>query len=279
MRQISIASSSDQKEVLAFLEKQELIVHAWLIREVSHALQRYTDWESVVICRLHDELVGVAHIIDQRKFPEDARQPGFKPGNDYEVRMDAVDRKTVEALIEAFPIDALGEFWIFRPMIQEYLQELPNATRTDGDLYFTVSPECFRPVTGEEVIELTAADAHLFEGCEKQHLLDHDPERSRPFAIIRNSRVATSVGTFVAKPKTETKNQTTGISDLYTETQYRRMGLGKQLVSHVTEIILHDGHDPIYWTEPENTASRALAMKLGYQQVGQVMVFHWVKET
>jgi len=109
--------------------------------------------------------------------------------------------------------------------------------------------------------------------------LDRDLKKFRTFAIIRNSRIATSVEIFIAKPKTETKNQTIAIAALYTETQYRCMGLGKQLVSHVTKTIFHDGHDPIYWTEPENTASQALAMKLGYRQVTQAITFHWVKKT
>jgi hypothetical protein len=272
MYQISIATNSEREEILAFLEKQGLVVNAWLIWDVSDALQRCVDWESVMICRFHGDLVSVAYIINQRKIP---RNPSdWKPDNDYDVHMDAVDRETVESLIDAFPTDLLGDFWVFRPMIQEYFQELPDATHNDGDLYFTVSPEHFRPVTGEKIIELTAVDAHLFEGCEKQRSRE---DMHRIFAILRNDRVATSVSLGFVTPKTAIKNRVEAIMDLYTETKYRRMGLGSQLVSHVTEMILHNSHVPVYWTEPENIASQGLAKGLGYWQVGKAIFYHWRK--
>jgi predicted GNAT family acetyltransferase len=56
------------------------------------------------------------------------------------------------------------------------------------------------------------------------------------------------------------------------------MGLGKRLVSHVTEIILQDGNVPIYWTEPENIASQSLAKSLGYYQIGQKIIYRWRKK-
>jgi len=270
MYQISIASNPDREEIFAFLEKQGSVLNAWLIWEVSDAFQYNPDGISVLICRLGDEIVGVAHILDWIKTPPGPS--GWKPNYDYDVRMDAVDREAVEALVEAFPIGLLGHFWIFRPMIQEYFQELSDATHTDGDLYFTVSPEHFRPVTGEKVIELTAADAHLFEGCEKQRSWE---DGDHIFAIIRNDRVATSVSLGFVTPKTAIKNRVEAIMDLYTETKYRRMDLGSQLVSHVTEVILHNNHVPVYWTEPENIASQALAKGLGYFQVGKAIFYRW----
>ena len=108
MYQISIASNSEREEIFAFLEKQGSVLNAWLIWDISDALQRCEEWESVMICRLHSELVGVAYILNQRKIP---RNPSdWKPDYDYDVRMDAVDREAVEALVEAFPIGLLGHF-------------------------------------------------------------------------------------------------------------------------------------------------------------------------
>ena len=272
---IEQAHTSDRQEVLAFLERQGLVENAWLIREVSDALQRCEVWESVMICRIRGELVGVANIFDQGKFPAEYRAPGFQPREDYDVRMDAVGRGAMEALIEALPTDHLVFFRSFRPMIQEYFRELPDAICSEGDPYFTVSPECFRPVAGEGVIELTAADIGLFEGCERHRSWEDKPEEAQIFAIVRDERAATSTAVVPITPAIGTKRRVMIISGLYTETQYRRMGLGRQLVSHVTEMILRDGHVPMYWTEPENTASLALAEGLGYRQIGQEISCRW----
>ncbi|MHA2303252.1 MAG: hypothetical protein ACXACD_20100, partial [Candidatus Thorarchaeota archaeon] len=65
----SIGTSHDRQEVVAFLERQGLVKNAWLIRSVSDALQRCEVWESVMICQLREELVGVAYILNQRKIP------------------------------------------------------------------------------------------------------------------------------------------------------------------------------------------------------------------
>jgi len=252
-----------------------LLENAWFIWGVSDTLQRCTDWDSVVICRLHDDIVGVASIVDYRKIPPSPS--GSKPDNDYESRIDAVNRDAVKVLLEAFPTDALGNFQIFHPMIQEYFRELPDAKRMGGDLYFSVSAERFQPVTGESVIELTANDVGLFEGCEKERSWEYSD--SPVFAIMRDDRVAASVGVGAVIPKAaKTKRRVIAISGLYTETRYRRMGLGRQLVSHVTAKILNDGNVPIYWTEPENIASQSLAKSLGYWQIGQMITYRWRKE-
>ena len=276
----TVLGSPDREEILAFLERRGLAENAWLISCVFDTLQRREMSESVVICRLREELVGVAWILDRRKIP--AEDTDFNPGRDYDVRMDAVDREAVEALIEAVPTDQLGSFDIFRPMIQEYFGELRGAARMEGDLYFTVSPECFRPVAGEpvageEVVGLTAADAGLFEGCERQRRWEHMGEEHRVFGIVRDGRAATSTGVAPITPDTGTTRRGIAISGLHTETRYRRMGLGKRLVSYVTDMILREGHAPIYWTEPENTASQALAKGLGYWQVGQEIRYLWRK--
>jgi len=89
------------------------------------------------------------------------------------------------------------------------------------------------------------------------------------FAIVRNERAATSTGIGPVTPAIETKRRVMVISGLYTETQYRRMGLGKQLVSHVTEMILRDGHVPMYWTEPEKPHRRRWLKDLATGRLGK----------
>ncbi|HIE26401.1 TPA: GNAT family N-acetyltransferase [Candidatus Poribacteria bacterium] len=216
-------------------------------------------------------------MLDQTKVPAGDRAPGYDPGRDYDVRMDAEDASAAEAMIAALPSNQLGHFTIFRPLIQEYFEALPGMERSEGDLYFTVSLERFRPVAGEEVIELTAADAGLFEGCERQRRWEDMGEEHRVFGIVRDGKVATSTGVAPITPAIATKRRVIAISGLYTETRYRRMGLGKRLVSYVTELILQDGHAPLYWTEPDKVASQSLAQGLGYWQIAQNMTYLWRK--
>jgi GNAT superfamily N-acetyltransferase len=113
---------------------------------------------------------------------------------------------------------------------------------------------------------LTAADAHLFEGCERQPNWEYYDWGRRHFGIVRDGRVATSTCVALIPPG-EPRTRVMAISGLYTETRYRRMGLGKRLVSYATELILREGYIPIYWTEPDNTASQSLVKGLGYWQV------------
>ena len=112
------------------------------------------------------------------------------------------------------------------------------------DLFFTVSSERFRPVAGEEVVELTSADAGLFEGCETQEVWERNwpylSEAHHCFGIVRDGKVASS--TYVGPihdqfrdsdlPPGELESPVIAISGLHTETRYRRMGLGKRLVSY-----------------------------------------------
>lgn len=273
--QTSIASSQDHEKVIAFLEKQGLLENSWLIRSVSDAFQYNPDYISVVICQLHDELAGVAYILDYRKLPPDPARD--KMDYNCEVNIDAVNHEAFKTLLGIFPDDTRGNSQIFRPIIQECFRELPNAKGMEDDFYFTVSAKTFQPVKGENVIELTANDIGLFEGCEEP--LSWEYNRSPVFAIIRNGRVATSVVVFDVIPRIAgAKHRVIAVSGLYTETKYRRMGLGKQLVSHVTEKILNDGNLPIYWTDPKNIASQSLAKSLGYWQFGQKIIYRWGKK-
>jgi len=267
MYRSSIASDADRNQILAFLEQRGLVQNAWLIQQVYGPSEQ----DTVLVCRRHNKVMGIACF-----WPRDPRQVQPQPYT-YLVHMDAVNRDAVEGLIEPLPAGERISFDLFNPMIQEYFDGLLEATREDGDLYFTVSRDRFRPVMGEDVIEVTAADAGLFEGCERQPSWEDMAEESRRFAIVRKGRVATRTGVCPITPHNATKRRVVVISGLYTETPHRCMGLGRRLVSHITEMILCEGNLPMYWTEPDNAASQRLARSLGYWQYAQRVNYLWRK--
>ena len=94
-------------------------------------------------------------------------------------------------------------------------------------------------------------------------------------AILRNGRVATSASLAPRTPKGATRCRVMCISGLYTQRRHRRTGLGRRLVSYLTELILRDGNVPEYWAEPDNVASRNLAASLGYWQYAQKVDYLW----
>ncbi len=276
MYQVSKASLADFDEIAAFLEQRGLAQNVAILQPMHPEMWAWEEW-SVLLCRRGRQIAGVETVFDHRK----SRRPsGWKPTSDYEGSMDCVDKWAVKALVAALP-PGRGRFRLLRPVVQEYFDQLPGVERGDADFYFTVSPERFRPVAGEGVIELTAADGALFEGCERAALGDPlalvREGSGRKFAILRRGRVAASAGVGSMTPHTGTKREVIAISGVFTEPQYRRLGLGKRLVSHVTELILSDGNVPIYWTEPDNLPSQALARGLGYWQFGEMTTYFWRK--
>ena len=125
------------------------------------------------------------------------------------------------------------------------------------------------------MVELTEADAGLFEGFGQQPRWEHAHVERRLFAIVLDGKVAASVSCTPITPKEATKPLVVSVGGLYTQTPHRRQGLGRRLVSHVTELILSDGNLPIYWTEPGNTASQRLCKSLGYWQYAQKVNYLW----
>jgi GNAT superfamily N-acetyltransferase len=268
----SNASSEDRDEILSFLESRGLVENAYLIGDVWYELNGPQDWRSIIVCRARRGLSGVASI-SWTDSPSRERW-----GYDYVALMDAAEREAVAALSRTLPADRTGSIELFTSLTQEYFDGLPDAERREGDLYFTVSAERFQPVAGDPVIEVTAADLHLYEGCDRQPSREdweHRDEESRRMAILRNGRVATSAGLAPRTPKGATRRRVMCISGLYTQTRHRRMGLGRRLVSYLTELILRDGNVPEYWTEPDNVASRNLATSLGYRQYAQKVDYLW----
>jgi len=262
------ASASEHQEVLGFHEKRGLAQTAWLAWNVEDALAVGGDWVWIVVCRLGDEIAGVAGITWS---PEKGIEAG------YQARADAVDHEAAAALVREFPLGAPGSVSLFDPMMQDYFSRLPGAVRSDCDIYYTVDAEKFRPVGEEQVAELTAADAGLFEGCERQPHWEDAPMEQRLFAIVRDGKAASSVCTSPIGPRMPSGRRAASVGALHTETPHRRKGLARRIVSHVTELILREGNLPIYWTEPENVPSQNLAWGLGYWQYAQEARFKWVR--
>jgi GNAT superfamily N-acetyltransferase len=275
MDRISPATGSALEKAVGFLERRGLLENAWLLSHLEPARLSPAPWK-VLVCRRKHEIVGVAIVLDYRAAPPPT---GRKTRYAYEAHMDCVDRSALEALLEALPPGEWGRFALLSPAPRGYLEAAPGVHRGDTDFYFTVSAARFRPVEGEEVIELTAADGHLFEGCERAD--KGDPlavvrhGSGRKFAILREGRAVTSAGIAPIVHKTPRRCGVMAIAGVSTESRYRRMGFGKRLVSHVTELILADGHLPMYWTSPDNLASQALAKALGYWQYGTMTTYLW----
>lgn len=269
MYRVSVASDAERDEILSFLERRGLVENAELIADVAEPFRGGPE-ARVIVCRRGRQVVGVMY-----SWPVDRRPGGWEPPNDYWLEMDAVNRQAAEALINALPSGEVGGFEVRDPVIQGYFDALPDATRRESDLYFTVSLQRFRPVAGEDIVEVTVADAGLFEGCERQPNWEHMADEWRRFAIVRSNRVATRTGVGPVTPKRERGPRVVAISGLYTETRYRRMGLAKRLVSCVTEMILRDGDLPMCWTEPDNIVSARLFRELGYWQYAQRVDYLW----
>ena len=183
----------------------------------------------------------------------------------------------MNSLIDALPVGRM-KCVVYRSDVRQHLIELLEAEWSEGDLYFTTSTERFTPVAGEAVRELTCADSCLFDGSEiREPQWEFYGGGHWVFGILRNGRVACKTGTGEIGPVLPSGRRLVAISGLYTDSHYRRQGLAKRLVSHVTETILRDGHIPVYWTEPENIASQNLCRKLGYWQYGQRVICTWQK--
>jgi GNAT superfamily N-acetyltransferase len=276
MHRISEATIEDFEEILAFLRRNGVYENPWFLWEVCRSLQRPEEGSRIVLCRSGNSLVGLESFFDYTTIP----QPDPYPDRNHQlaVSLDAVDRGALAELLNELPTEKMGQFIVSRPFILEYFRGLPDANVHDPQYFYTVSRERFKPVEGEAVVELTAADAGLFEGCERKFHLENFEGEHRNFAILRNSKLGSSVGTGPIPPKRPDLGQrAVAISGLHTETPYRRLGLGRRLVSYVTELILREGNVPFYWTEHDNIASQNLAKSLGYWQFAEQRSCYWRK--
>jgi len=263
----SVATHGDRREILKFLERR-LAHNAWVIQGVHDALQDPQDFWSVVVCRRRGKVIGAAHVM---------RVVASQTGYAYAAQMDGARPQAVEVMTEALPAGEVGQFRLFTRPTQRYFDGLPGAERSEGDLFFTVSAQRFRPVAGEEVVEIAEPRSDLFERCEQQPVWANFDHGGRLFCIVVGGRAVSSAWSSALTPKGPTERRVRTIGALYTETPYRCKGFGRRLVSHMTERILNGGDVPIYWTEPENIASQRLCKSLGFRQYAQEVRYLWCR--
>jgi hypothetical protein len=276
MYKVRMATPQDRTQVFDFLVKRGLLENAWLAWYFDNAFkaQEHSEWDQVwspFICCSAESILGAAFITHYR------RSSDYKGRHDYQAILDAVNAPVLCALAERLPDEELGDFFLHQPFAQGFFDSLPNAKRSGGDPYFTITPQQFRPVSGESLSLLTAADQCLFEGCEQQFDWEHRNEGSKVLAILREGRVASSLSTSPLPPADLPGPRVAGIGALHTEIPYRRQGLARRLVSYTTELVLKEGHLPMYNTEPDNIASQNLARSLGYWQYARRFSYEWRK--
>lgn len=262
-----MSSTADLDTAVAFLESRGLLDNADLIG-LLYGMQSRPEPIRALLCLRADQPAGVMWINDD-----------CRTAQSY-VRMDAVDGEAVNALLGSLPEGHEGYYRLHRPHIQRHFGSLTGAAKVHVDINFSVSAAGFAPVAGEEVVEVGQGDAGLFDGCEAWvkgalHRLGEDGLRA--FAILRRGRVAASALMGPVIPRGGRDYGIVGIAAVYTEPGHRRARLGKRLVSHMTEIIVQQGGTAVYWTTPDNTASRRLAESLGYRQYGTIEDYTWRK--
>lgn len=264
---VEVSSERDWTAVRHYLSSQWLHENAQLARLV-HETPEHRDTQRVLVVKRGDGIRGVVWLNEVAGSPE----------WDFVTLMEVEDTAVVESVMESLPKDKAGYFKLHRRAAQDYFSKLPGVKVMHTEITFTVTRLLFEPVDGEEVVEVTKNDTHFFEGCNgwAGSALDQiGIAGRRAFAIIRDGRVATSaiMGPILTSPDRETS--VAGVAAVYTEEPYRRMGLGKRLVSYMTEAALQDHKYVHYWTTPDNTASQALAESLGYWQSGTVVDYIW----
>jgi GNAT superfamily N-acetyltransferase len=261
------ARAEDFGQIQSFLKRRPLET-AFLIQSVWYALGDPGHPGAVLVCRHGSQIEGVAFSVAR------SGREGASPRT-LDVQMDAASPGAAGALVAALPEGTTLHVQVFAPAVEQFLDSLRGVQRHEDDVYYTVSPDEFRPTTGPDVVELTEADAWLFDGCEQEPNWEYRDEESRLFAVILNGGVAASVASTPITPEGAADPRAVSVGALYTESRYRRRGLAKRLVSHVTELILRDGNVPAYWTGPANLASRRLCEGLGYRHYAQNVNYVW----
>jgi GNAT superfamily N-acetyltransferase len=273
MYEISRATVQDQDAILGFLAERGLIYNAWLAQILVNTLHEIDEpvpgkVSSPIVCRNRGKIRGVMTVA---RYPERVSLP--RPI--YDVLMEAVSVPAAKILLREVPELELGWFFIHQQVPHRLFDNLSDVSRSCGDLYFTVSAEHFRPVSGDPVVRLTAADQSLFEGCEQQYQWECHSDDDCIFGIVRDGRVVTSVNVGTITPYCLPGPRAIAFSVLHTEAQYRRQGLARRLIGYATETVLREGNLPMYWTGPENIASQGVAVSLGYSQYTRCFHCEW----
>jgi GNAT superfamily N-acetyltransferase len=79
-------------------------------------------------------------------------------------------------------------------------------------------------------------------------------------------------GEIVATANREDVGKFGKVSSVYTLPQHRRRGYAINLVKGITELLVNDGLIPALYTDGEYSASNECYKKIGYQQVGMLVI-------
>jgi ribosomal protein S18 acetylase RimI-like enzyme len=265
---VSETKGPELRQVVDFLENHALEENAWLIWSVYDRMRFPADWCKILVCRRGEDIVGAAEVLTEPQGPNP---------QDLMMGLDAVDSDAARAIVDSLPSGRTIRINTYSRIVQEYLDSIPGIERSQTDYFYTVSPDQFRAVDGDEVVELTPADAHLFDGLEQQPHWENADHGGRIFAIIKDGIPTASLWTGTLINERITTRRTATICAVYVESAYRERGLGKRLVSHVTGLILADSDTPLYWTSPDNIASQSLCRSLGYHQYATNVRYVWRK--
>lgn len=264
---ITNATREDKGKLLDFLDMRGLAENVWLAWSISCALHSDGDFWRTLICEDKGRIAGVACI---------SWGPGG-PAEHCQIRLDAEDQDALLMLVDAFPKSQSQRVSILKSEVQLYMNGVHGFQRKDGDPYFTVNSEQFKPIISGlgKIVQVTEDMRHLFDGCESQPEWEYLAPETQIDACVVGDRVVSSVSTSQLTPVLSSGRQAVSVGALYTQTEFRRGGYARELVSHVTQRILSAGCLPIYWTEQENTASQALCKTLGYRQYSlEALYYH-----
>lgn len=251
-----VHSESELQECLAYLDHRGPLLNAYL------AGSTIRGWASTgrfsLVVHAGKRIAGFADVILARDSPYD-----------FVVSMFVDEPSSVSSLLSALP-KGIGHFQIHTPLVHEYFDRLCKGERRHTFINFVAERETFLPTALKYTVrELTLDDEPLFAGCEgsTQNALDQ-PDRN-VFGIVAQGRIASSVVVATVIDNAHWSKAVAGIGELHTQTIHRRKGMGRCLISFVTQQLLQDHDAVLYYTTPDNTASQRLIAPLGYTRLSE----------
>jgi GNAT superfamily N-acetyltransferase len=263
------ATADDYQQIAECLGCHGMIANALVIREVWWALRADGPggW-SVVVHRRAGDVAGVMTLL--RPYVGDNAY-------DYIGSMEADDEQAVLALLDTLPAGQVGCFNTYSPRVQAVLDHVCEVTRYPGGPRMTVREERFRPAATEGIHEITLEDAGLFAGLEQPPWDCEGEPGGRHFVVLRDGHAVSRASWIPLMVEPVFAPPIIRITYVATDAHYRRQGLGRQVLSHVTDLVLRAGARPLYWTSVDNFPSQGLAKSLGYEEVARHVCYVWRK--
>lgn len=266
MKGILLTTSDEKSKAINFLKRTSFINNVDFIDVVNTSFLQSESYQ-LIAAYSDDEIVG---IIGLRHYTDNPYS--------YFVQVAASDIETIQFLLLFVPKGENARIRVTTTLAAQYLTGLPYAKKDQVDVYFMADKSTIIPVPYGEIIPMGKGHIPLFDGCEgwaKFSLIRGNYSPNEIYALLRDGKVASSaiIGPIFEDPNGE-KN-VAGIAAFYTEEKYRRKGLGKQLISFLTELLLKKNDTVLYYTTPDNYASQNLARSLGYIEVFKSTDFLW----